>query len=50
MDSFYVYIAALILIIVVFLIVRKITSCLVKSIIGLVVLAIAAYIYFSMCT
>ena len=48
MDSIYVYIGALVLVVVLFLLVRKVASCLVKSIIGLVVLAIAAYVYFTM--
>ncbi len=48
MDSIYVYIGALVLVVVLFLLVRKVASCLVKSIIGLIVLAIAAYVYFTM--
>lgn len=48
MDSIYVYIGAVVLVVVLFLLVRKVASCLVKSIIGLIVLAIAAYVYFTM--
>lgn len=48
MDSIYVYIGALVLVVILFLLVRKVASCLVKSIIGLIVLAIAAYVYFTM--
>ena len=48
MDSIYVYIGALVLVVVLFLLVRKVARCLVKSIIGLIVLAIAAYVYFTM--
>ena len=36
------------LVVVLFLLVRKVASCLVKSIIGLIVLAIAACVYFTM--
>lgn len=49
MDSNYIYyIVALLVIVAVFFAVRKVASCLVKSIIGLIVLAIAAYVYFTM--
>lgn len=46
MDSLYIYIGILVLVVVAVMIIRKVTSCLLKSIIGLLVLAIAAYFLF----
>lgn len=45
MDDFGYYIFALIVLVVGFLIVKKVATCLVKTIIGIVVLAILAGIY-----
>jgi hypothetical protein len=46
MDNIYIYIGILLLIIVAVIVVRKVASCLLKSIIGLIVLAVAAYLYY----
>ena len=46
MDSLYIYIGILVLVVVAVMIIRKVTSCLLKGIIGLLVLAIAAYFLF----
>lgn len=45
MDDFGYYIFALVVLVVGFLIVKKVTTCLVKTIIGILVLAILAGIY-----
>lgn len=45
MDDFGYYIFALVVLVVGFLIVKKVATCLVKAIIGIVVLAILAGIY-----
>ncbi len=45
MDDFGYYIFALVVLVVVFLIVKKVATCLVKTIIGILVLAILAGIY-----
>ena len=45
MDDFVYYIFALVVLVVGFLIVKKVATCLVKTIIGIVVLAILAGIY-----
>jgi hypothetical protein len=45
MDDFGYYIFALIVLVVGFLIVKKVATCLVKTIIGILVLAILAGIY-----
>ena len=45
MDDFGYYIFALVVLVVGFLIVKKVATCLVKTIIGIVVLAILASIY-----
>ena len=45
MDDFGYYIFALVVLVVGFLIVKKVATCLVKSIIGILVLAILAGIY-----
>lgn len=45
MDDFGYYIFALVVLVVGFLIVKKVATCLVKTIIGIVVLAILAGIY-----
>lgn len=45
MDDFRYYIFALVVLVVGFLIVKKVATCLVKTIIGIVVLAILAGIY-----
>jgi len=45
MDDFGYYIFALVVLVVGFLIVKKVAMCLVKTIIGIVVLAILAGIY-----
>ena len=45
MDDFGYYIFALVLLVVGFLIVKKVATCLVKTIIGILVLAILAGIY-----
>lgn len=45
MDDFGYYIFALVVLIVGFLIVKKVATCLVKTIIGILVLAILAGIY-----
>lgn len=45
MDDFRYYIFALVVLVVGFLIVKKVATCLVKTIIGILVLAILAGIY-----
>lgn len=45
MDNFGYYIFALVVLVVGFLIVKKVATCLVKTIIGILVLAILAGIY-----
>ena len=45
MDDFGYYIFALVVLVVGFLVVKKVATCLVKTIIGIVVLAILAGIY-----
>lgn len=45
MDDFGYYIFALVVLVVGFLIVKKVTTCLVKTIIGILVLAVLAGIY-----
>lgn len=45
MDDFGYYVFALVVLVVGFLIVKKVATCLVKTIIGIVVLAILAGIY-----
>ena len=45
MDDFGYYIFALVVLVVGFLIVKKVATCLVKTIIGILVLAILASIY-----
>lgn len=45
MDDFGYYIFALVVLVVSFLIVKKVATCLVKTIIGILVLAILAGIY-----
>uniref|UniRef100_UPI00402853B2 sulfate transporter n=1 Tax=Segatella hominis TaxID=2518605 RepID=UPI00402853B2 len=45
MDDFGYYILALVVLVVGFLIVKKVATCLVKTIIGILVLAILAGIY-----
>ena len=45
MDDFGYYIFALVVLVVGFLIVKKVSTCLVKTIIGILVLAILAGIY-----
>lgn len=45
MDDFGYYIFALVVLVVGFLIVKKVATCLIKTIIGIVVLAILAGIY-----
>lgn len=46
MEDYYIYILALLGIVVAFFIVKKVTSCLVKSIVLFVVAALLAYLYF----
>lgn len=45
MDDFGYYIFALVVLVVGFLIIKKVATCLIKTIIGIVVLAILAGIY-----
>ena len=45
MDDFGYYIFALVVLVVGFLIVKKVATCLVKTIIGILVLAVSAGIY-----
>lgn len=45
MDDFGYYVFALVVLVVGFLIVKKVATCLIKTIIGIVVLAILAGIY-----
>ena len=47
MDDFGYYIFALVVLVVGFLIVKKVATCLVKTIIGILVLAILAGIYWA---
>ena len=46
MSNFGYYIACLIVIIIGVFIVKKVVSCMIRAIVGLVVIAILAYVYF----
>ena len=46
MENIGYYIFILVAIIVAFLIIKKVTTCLVKSIVGIVLLAVIAYVYY----
>lgn len=45
-ENFMIYAGALLAIVICFVIIKKVASCLVRSVVSLVVLAIIAYIYF----
>jgi len=44
-ENFYYYLAALALIIIAFLVIKRVASCLIRSVVGIGVLVIIAYIY-----
>ena len=46
MEDIGYYLFLLAAVIVAFLIIKKVTTCLVKSIVGIVLLAVIAYVYF----
>jgi hypothetical protein len=46
MENIGYYLFLLAAVIVAFLIIKKVTTCLVKSIVGIVLLAVIAYVYF----
>ncbi len=46
MDNFGYYIFALIVLIVGFLIVKKVATCMIKAVVGIIVIAVLAAIYF----
>ncbi len=46
-NNFAYYVFALVVIVVAFLVVKKVTSCLIRTIVGVVVVAVLAYLYFS---
>ena len=45
-ENFMIYAGALLAIVICFVIIKKVASCLIRSIVGLVVLAIIAYVYY----
>ena len=47
MENYITYFLALVAIIVIVLVLKKVTSCLIRSIVTLVVVALAAYIWYT---
>jgi len=45
MENYYYYLAALALIVIVFLVLKRVASCAVKAVVGIAVLALLAYVY-----
>lgn len=45
-ENFMIYAGALLAIVICFIIIKKVASCLIRTIVGLVVLAIIAYVYY----
>lgn len=45
-DNFMIYAGALLAIVIGFIIIKKVASCLIRSVVGIVVLLIVAYIYY----
>ena len=46
-ENFMIYAGAILAIVLCFVIIKKVASCLIRSIVSLVVLAIIAYVYFT---
>jgi hypothetical protein len=46
MENIGYYILILVALIIAFLVIKKVTSCMVKAVVGIVVLALLAYIYY----
>lgn len=46
-DNYILYVFALLAVIIGFLIVKKVASCMIKAIVALVVLAVLGYIYYA---
>lgn len=45
-ENFMIYAGALLAIVIGFIIIKKVASCLIRSVVGIVVLALVAYVYF----
>ncbi|MBR5655515.1 MAG: sulfate transporter [Prevotella sp.] len=45
-ENFMIYAGALLAIVICFIIIKKVASCLIRTVVGLVVLAIIAYVYY----
>ncbi|MBP3229878.1 MAG: hypothetical protein J6M40_03955 [Prevotella sp.] len=46
-NNFAYYVFALVAVVVAFLVIKKVASCLIRTIVGVVVVAVLAYLYFS---
>ena len=46
-NNFAYYVFALVAVVVAFLVIKKVASCLFRTIVGVVVVAVLAYLYFS---
>ncbi len=46
MNHFITYAAAILFVIVAFLVIKKVASCLVKSVVAVILLAVLAYLYY----
>lgn len=46
-NNFAYYVFALVAVVVAFLVIKKVASCLIRTIVGVVVVAVLAYFYFS---
>ena len=46
-NYFAYYVFALVAVVVAFLVIKKVASCLIRTIVGVVVVAVLAYLYFS---
>ena len=46
-NNFAYYVFAFVAVVVAFLVIKKVASCLIRTIVGVVVVAVLAYLYFS---
>lgn len=46
-NNFAYYVFALVAVVVAFLVIKKVASCLIRTIVGVVVVAVLAYLFFS---
>lgn len=46
-NNFAYYVFALVAVVVAFLVIKKVASCLIRTIVGVVVVAVLAYLYYS---